>query len=278
MPNELFSFMVVVNGTWLNTGWKTGSQKSGTWGTCALIRECERRRMRVCKLCKPDLTLVHAIGCVGMFCSWAPASWAVFSAVAVLWFQLDVECCSWTLMPWMQVERDPAGDYCNCSLLLQPCFSDRRNGRISRYGRVKQRDKWARRQEECKVKVEWRGWGTRRKDKDLCRQSFHQRRQSLMMHCQELLESTDSRSDWQLGKQNLWGSLIRFPPAPVAVQKAGDRRCSAPGWCLSSKQILYGSGCHLPRRYPKASASFNSVYQMRWLPDFRGFGALLSHS
>lgn len=44
-------------------------------------------------------------------------------------------------MAWMQVERDPAGGYCNCSLLVRACFNDRRNERISRCGRVKQRDK-----------------------------------------------------------------------------------------------------------------------------------------
>lgn len=76
------------NGAWLcYTGQKTGGQKSVTWGTCALIRECERRRMRVRKLCKPDSTLAHAFVSVGMFCSWAPASWSVYSAVVFLWIQ-----------------------------------------------------------------------------------------------------------------------------------------------------------------------------------------------
>lgn len=195
----------------------------------------------------------------------------------VLWLfcesRLDVESWSWTLMPWMQVESDPAGSYCNCSLLLKPCFNDRRNERISRCGRVKQREKWARRQKKCKVKVEWKDWGTRRKDKDLCRQLFHQRRQSLMMHCQELLESTDSGS-WESRICEV--PCIQLPPAPVAVQKAEDRRCSAPDWCPSSKEILYGSSCHLPRSYPKASASFKFCVANGMTSRFQR--ALLSNS
>lgn len=43
------------------------------------------------KLWKPDLTLVHAMDSVGMFCSWAPASWSVFSTVAFLESRMDVE-------------------------------------------------------------------------------------------------------------------------------------------------------------------------------------------
>lgn len=68
---------------------------------------------------------------------------------------------------------------------------------------------------------------------------------------------------------------IQLPPVPVAVQKAEDRRCSVPGWCLSSKQIFYGSNHHLPRRYPKASCSFNcfssgmtSKFQRIWCSSF----------
>lgn len=161
------------NGGWLcYTACKTGSQKPGPWGTCALIRECERRRMRVCKPCKPDLTLVHAIGSVGVLCGWAPASWSVLSAVASLYIQgwmWSPEAGCWcrgcrlkrTLLEVTVVV------VCYCSLTLM-------TGEMKGWADVEEWSKGTDEQEDrkrgkCKVKVEWRGWGTRSKDKDLCR-------------------------------------------------------------------------------------------------------------